>query len=173
MLFYREAFTGGHAIQFIAPLEKAQRATCSDTSVYQLYFWKQYFCKTAKNKTKQKSVEHNTKLVLNINCQFFLRPMCSSRVEQAFAQVDTEERSYKVSGFFSFINLRCWLCLYTRLCDSIRWEYIWSICFQNEHTWTYPDQCPRTGNFQLRHHRFCAELLTSWQPRDSRDTHHV
>lgn len=126
-----------------------------------------------KTKQNKKSVEHNTKLVLNINCQFFLRPTCSSRVEQAFAQVDTEERSYKVSGFFSFINLRCWLCLYTRLCDSIRCEYIWSICFQKEHTWTYPDQCPRTGNFQLRHHRFCAELLTSWQPRDSRDTHHV
>lgn len=38
------------------------------------------------------------------------------------------------------------------------------VCFQKEHTWIYPDQCPRTWNFQLKHYGFCAELLTSWQP---------
>jgi len=87
MLFYREAFTGGHAIQFIAPLEKAQRATCSDTSVYQLYFWKQYFCKTAKNKTKQKkcgtqykiSSEHKLPILSKAYVQFQSRTgLCTS-----------------------------------------------------------------------------------------------
>lgn len=93
MLFYREVFTGGHnTIQFIASLEKAQQATYRDTNI----------CIGIPIPVFLETVEHNTKLVPNINsARFFLRPMCISRVEPVFASGHRREDLESV-GLFQF-----------------------------------------------------------------------